>query len=172
MHYERTSLPEDVHEVFFSDVYYYASSAVRTAQGRPKFVGCGATREEAFSDLRREAARAEQKAVRRLQASTPIVATAGELVLLSEEQRQVLARNLVCLRQGRKVAQLHVARQALGFTKSHATVSRLERAELRQVLLAHLERLAAFYATTIDALLRTEPIELSAISANSTVRRH
>jgi len=152
MYYENSNLPADVHEVFFSDVYYYASSAVRTAQGRPRFVGCGTTREKAFADLRQEAANAEREATAR-QAPPPTSVAVDEMVLLSEDQRHFLALNLVRIRQARKVTQLYVAQHALGFEKSHAAVSRMERGELRHVPRTHLERLADFYATTVVALL-------------------
>lgn len=172
MHYERTNLPKDVLEVFFSDVYYYAASADRTTRGRPKFVGCGATQEEAFSDMRLEAVKAEQTATIKVQPATPHLEITGQMALLSDEQRQALAHNLVRLRASRKVAQLQVAQQALGFAKSHAAVSRLERAALRQVPLLHLDCLASFYATTVESLVQREPSPPGTVSPGSPLRCH
>jgi hypothetical protein len=171
MHYETTNLPADVHEVFCSDNYYYASSSLRTAQGKPKFVGCGMTREEAFANLREEVANAGRKAAKQ-DSSEPVLETSGELARLSGSQRQSLARNLVHLRQTREVSQLHVAQQALGFTKSHAAVSRLERAELTHVPLVYLERLAGFYATTVVALFLESTSRPSAPSATGATTGH
>lgn len=143
MHYETENLPADVHEVFFSDGYFYASSSARTAHGRPRFVGCGRTREDAFADLR-AAATADQVPP----AELPLI------VALSDQQRQALALNLRELRTARDLTQLDVARRALGFEKSHAAVSRLERGTLSQVARAHIDLLAGFFATTPQALLQ------------------
>lgn len=56
MHYERGGLPSDVHEVFFSDRFYYAASMARRAggrgAGRSLFVGSGDTRDQAISEMR------------------------------------------------------------------------------------------------------------------------
>jgi len=151
MHYERTNLPADVREVFFSDAYFYASSVERKSLGRPRFVGCGETREEAFADMRQAAAASTHPAPYTLK-------TIGDRAVLCDEQRQTLAHNLSRLRQALQLSQLQVARQALGFTLSHAAVSRLERAELVKVPVAHLERLAQFYETSLDRLLECQVI--------------
>lgn len=149
MHFETTNLPADIEEVFFSDVYFYASSRARTALGRPKFVGCGITREEAFADLRHAAATATHDRQDALAGRT----YNDDHVALSDVQRQALARNLRQLRAATHHSQQHVARVALGFEKSHAALSRLERGVLLTAGRAHIERLAEFYGTTVQALL-------------------
>ena len=74
-------------------------------------------------------------------------------VALSEGQRQALARNLRQLHAATHHSQQHVARVVLGFEKSHAALSRLERGVLPTAVRAHIERLAEFYGTTVQALL-------------------
>ena len=71
---------------------------------------------------------------------------------LSTAQRLALALNLVTLREGRGLKQLEVADQALGLSKSHAAVSRLERGILTDVEVERLEKLAAFFGTDVPAL--------------------
>jgi hypothetical protein len=147
MHYETANLPADVHEVFFSGRYFYAASCARTRHGRVMFVGAGSTRDEAFADMREEAARAARP-------PAPTVDLTGEHAALDLEQRQILATNLRRLRTEKGVAQLDVARAALGFERSHAAVSRLERGALPRVPCAHLRRLADFYSTPVITLLQ------------------
>jgi len=74
-------------------------------------------------------------------------------IQLSAQQRLALAINLCELREARGLKQLQVAHQALGFEKSHAAVSRLERGILFEVDAERLEKLATFFGTTVDALL-------------------
>lgn len=80
-------------------------------------------------------------------------------LVLSTEQRLVLALNLCTLREARGLKQLEVAFQALGFEKSHAAVSRLERGVLNEVESERLEKLASFFDTTVDALLANKAID-------------
>lgn len=75
-------------------------------------------------------------------------------IALSTAERLALAVNLVTLREGRGLKQLEVAHLALGLSKSHAAVSRLERGILTDVEVERLERLAAFFGTEISALLK------------------
>lgn len=72
---------------------------------------------------------------------------------LSLAQRLALGTRLTELRTQRGLTQLDVARQALGFEKSHAAVSRLERGVLDAVSAGRLADLCAFYGTTATALL-------------------
>lgn len=74
-------------------------------------------------------------------------------VELDTAQRLALALNLVTLREARGLKQLEVAHQALGFSKSHAAVSRLERGILTDVEAERLEKLATFFDTDVSALL-------------------
>lgn len=74
-------------------------------------------------------------------------------VTLNTAQRLALALNLVTLREGLGLKQLDVAHQALGFSKSHAAVSRLERGILTDVEVERLEKLAAFFDTEVSKLL-------------------
>lgn len=57
MHYQREGLPSDVHEVFFSDRFYYAASTARClrgrASGRSLYVGAGQTADLAIADMRK-----------------------------------------------------------------------------------------------------------------------
>lgn len=74
-------------------------------------------------------------------------------VKLSLSQRMALGSLLVELREARGLSQLEVARQALGFTVSHAAVSRLERGILAGVDFERLERIAEFFDTSAQTLL-------------------
>jgi len=73
--------------------------------------------------------------------------------LITLAQRLALGTRLTELREQKGLSQLEVARQALGFTVSHAAVSRLERGVFGVIDNERLDKLAAFYDTTIDALL-------------------
>lgn len=84
-----------------------------------------------------------------LQTATPSKAKTA----LSTAQRLALGLNLCTLREALDLKQLEVAHQALGFAKSHAAVSRLERGILSEVETDRLERLAAFFYTDVPALL-------------------
>lgn len=72
---------------------------------------------------------------------------------LSLAQRLALGSRLTELREAKGLSQLQVAQQALGFTVSHAAVSRLERGVFGVVEDAKLDKLAAFYDTSVDNLL-------------------
>jgi len=72
---------------------------------------------------------------------------------LSLAQRLALGSRLTELREAKGLTQLEVAQQALGFTVSHAAVSRLERGVFGVVEDAKLDKLAAFYGTSVDGLL-------------------
>jgi transcriptional regulator with XRE-family HTH domain len=72
---------------------------------------------------------------------------------LSLAQRLALGSRLTELREAAGFSQLEVARQALGFTVSHAAVSRLERGVFGVVENAQLDKLATFYGSSVDALL-------------------
>lgn len=72
---------------------------------------------------------------------------------LTLAQRLALGTQLTELRVQRNLTQLDVARQALGFEKSHAAVSRLERGLLDEVGSDRLNNLCAFFGTTPQALL-------------------
>lgn len=52
MHVERENLPNDVGEVFFSDVFWYAASAETGWMNRPRAVGVGDTKEVAIANMR------------------------------------------------------------------------------------------------------------------------
>lgn len=79
-------------------------------------------------------------------------------LVLSTEQRLALALNLCTLREARGLKQLEVAFRALGFEKSHAAVSRLERGILNEVESERLEKLASFFDTTVEALLANKAV--------------
>lgn len=96
-----------------------------------------ATMHVAFADAPKEAAAA--------QVSTKVALTAA--------QRLALALNLVTLREARGLTQLEVADKALGLSKSHAAVSRLERGILTDVEVERLSKLATFFEMEIGALL-------------------
>lgn len=72
---------------------------------------------------------------------------------LSLAQRLALGSRLAELREAANYTQLEVARKALGFTVSHAAVSRLERGVFGVVDNAKLDKLAAFYGATVESLL-------------------
>lgn len=72
---------------------------------------------------------------------------------LSLAQRLALGSRLTELREAKGLSQLQVAQQALGFTVSHAAVSRLERGVFGVVEDAKLDKLAAFYGTSVESLL-------------------
>lgn len=72
---------------------------------------------------------------------------------LSLAQRLALGTRLTELREAACFSQLEVARKALGFTVSHAAVSRLERGVFGVVDNAKLDKLAEFYGSSVDALL-------------------
>lgn len=73
---------------------------------------------------------------------------------LTLAQRMLLGTHLATLREAKGLTQLEVAREALGFETSHAAVSRLERGVLEEVDSGRLERLAQYFGTTVEALLR------------------
>ena len=79
--------------------------------------------------------------------------TSCSIRYLTTAQRLALALNLSALRDGRGLSQLNVADQALGLTKSHAAVSRLERGILAEVDIERLELLAKFFDTDVEELL-------------------
>lgn len=79
--------------------------------------------------------------------------TAAQRLTLDLAQRLALGTRLTELREERGLTQLEVAYQALGFEKSHAAVSRLERGVLPEVEDGRLEKLAAFYGETVESLL-------------------
>lgn len=154
MHFERTNLPADVVEIFFSDVYFYAASTTCNVRGRSLYVGCGVTRDAAIEEMRQEALTAGPGSLSPAMPKPALAAVKVEgVVPLSDSQRQALARNLQRLRRERKASQMEVAR-ALGFEKSHAAVSRLERGTLSHVATVQLRHLADFFATSADALLQ------------------
>jgi transcriptional regulator with XRE-family HTH domain len=72
---------------------------------------------------------------------------------LSLAQRMALGSRLTELREDAGYTQLQVARLALGFTVSHAAVSRLERGVFGVVDNVKLDQLAAFYHTSVEALM-------------------
>lgn len=72
---------------------------------------------------------------------------------LSLAQRMALGSRLAELRELAGYTQLQVARLALGFTVSHAAVSRLERGVFGVVDNVQLDKLAAFYDSNVDALM-------------------
>jgi transcriptional regulator with XRE-family HTH domain len=90
----------------------------------------------------------------------PVKAEAAR-TLLTTAQRLALAVNLVTLREARGLKQLEVAHQALGFAKSHAAVSRLERGILNDVETERLERLASFFDTDVATLLGNDATSCS-----------
>lgn len=78
--------------------------------------------------------------------------TAKKLALDLTDRLELGAR-LRRLREAKGLTTLEVAEQVLGYTGSHAAVSRLERGVFASVNLAHLDTLAAFFGTTREALL-------------------
>lgn len=72
---------------------------------------------------------------------------------LTLAQRLALGTRLTELREQKNLTQLQVARDALGYTVSHAAVSRLERGVFGAVDNDRLDKLASFYDTTVAALL-------------------
>lgn len=83
-------------------------------------------------------------------AATSAVSGKHELSLV---QRMALGSRLAELRETAGYTQLQVARLALGFTVSHAAVSRLERGVFGVVDNHQLDKLAAFYDSSVEALL-------------------
>lgn len=83
-------------------------------------------------------------------AATSAVSGKHELSLV---QRMALGSRLAELRETAGYTQLQVARLALGFTVSHAAVSRLERGVFGVVDNLQLDKLAAFYDSSVEALL-------------------
>lgn len=79
-------------------------------------------------------------------------------VTLDAEQRLALAVNLCMLREAKGLTQLDVAFQALGFAKSHAAVSRLERGILSEVETERLDKLARFFETSREVLLENRVV--------------
>lgn len=74
-------------------------------------------------------------------------------VPLNVTQRLALALNLNEIREAKGLTQLELAHQALGFVKSHAAISRLERGILAEVDLERLEKIAEFFGIEVSALL-------------------
>lgn len=68
--------------------------------------------------------------------------------------RLELGSRLRQLRESTGKTTLEIAEQVLGYSGSHAAVSRLERGVFAQVNLGHLQKLATFYGTTTPALLK------------------
>jgi len=147
MHYERDNLPADVQEIFFSDVFYYAASTVTTRGKRPRYVGCGQTRDLAIGDMRRLAG-AKPAGV----SPQPGPPPPPNRTTLTEVLRAALAGNLRRLRQAQGMSQYQVARDALGFQVSHAFISRLEACQLANVETQRLEKLAAFFGIAPSVL--------------------
>lgn len=87
-------------------------------------------------------------------ADQPVEKTySSDRVSLPMEQRLALAVNLIKLRENAGLTQLQVSFNALGFEKSHAAISRLERGILAEVDAERLELLAEFFGTSVKALL-------------------
>ena len=91
---------------------------------------------------------------------------------LSAEQRLALAVNLSALREARNMSQLEVAHKALGFSKSHAAVSRLERGILSEVEAERVELLAKFYDTDVDSLLNNRQVSSEPTAPGETKELH
>ena len=83
-------------------------------------------------------------------------------VTLGERQRLALAETLKSLREAKGLSQMEVARDALGLTKSHAAVSRLERGLNEEVELERLEQLANFFGTNLAFLNNAAETKLAA----------
>jgi transcriptional regulator with XRE-family HTH domain len=86
------------------------------------------------------------------QTSSTVEAQQGKMIL-SLAQRLALGSRLTELREAKGLTQLQVARKALGFTVSHAAVSRLERGVFGSVEEDRLHSLASFYETSVEELL-------------------
>lgn len=72
---------------------------------------------------------------------------------LTLAQRLAIGVRLSELRTQRGLSQLEVAAQALGFEKSHAAISRLERGVLDAVSAERLEALCTFFGTSLQELM-------------------
>lgn len=152
MHFETKGLPEDTREVFFSDIYYYAASAMTSRNGKPVHVGCGRTKADAIEDMRRSA-------------RTVTRHTAGGIeqrLTLDESQKQHLGATLRALRADRGLSQIQVANRALGFMKSHAKISRLELGQLCNIEASTVQALAFFFQVPLETLLTPAASTLSA----------
>lgn len=134
MYFQTSGLPPDTHEVFFSDRFYYTSTVARRRNGKPVAVGCGSTIDAAIEDMRRLVRdKAGVEGCRPQLQSTRKVRAQDSPTVLNDAERSRLGCKLRALRVTARLSQLQVARGALGFTKSHAAVSRLERGQIPKV---------------------------------------
>lgn len=153
MNFETTGLLVDTREVFFSDKFYYAASTRARHSGKPAFVGCGCTKDEAIRDMRLLAGSPGQPKSKGHGGQAETIPELDERVTLNEIQRRQLGEKTKAMRQARGLSQMQVANQALGFAKSHALVSRIERQELRGISRRTLAALAAFWDLPVLALV-------------------